>query len=254
MPEGSPVIHDQFEAQLVHIEVQAAILVADHDDYIVHAPIQLPPVGAQDAPVGPRREASLAMRLIIKGSGISSSASAPRSDSIQAQPLRPLCYTGRSFREELALAEKKPQNYSNHTRLDPPFHFFLIPIFILGLLMSLIHFFAHITEGDFRDHFHAFLLIVLAIALLLAVLEERLYALKVQDRVIRLEERLRLGELLSEPLRSRIPELTEDQLVGLRFASDAEIPQLVERTLKENLSRKNIKKAIQNWRPDYWRV
>jgi hypothetical protein len=60
--------------------------------------------------------------------------------------------------------------------------------------------------------------------------------------------------LLQEPLRSRIPELTESQLCGLRFASDAEVAKLVERTLKENLSRADIKKAIQNWRPDYWRV
>jgi Family of unknown function (DUF6526) len=175
-------------------------------------------------------------------------------DFLRPRASRQLCYTGTSFRKELSMAEKKPQNYSNHTRFDPLFHFFLAPVFILGLLMSLIHFFAHITESDFRENFHAFLLIVLAIALLLAVTKERLYALKVQDRVIRLEERLRLTQLLSEPLRSRIPELTEDQLIGLRFASDAEIPKLVESTLKENLSRKDIKKAIQNWRPDYWRV
>jgi len=152
------------------------------------------------------------------------------------------------------MAEKKPQTYANHTRFDPLFHFFLIPFFGLALLATLIHFFAHITEGDFRDHFHAFMLILLAVALLVAVLKIRLYPLKVQDRVIRLEERLRLATLLSEPLRSRIPELTEDQLVGLRFASDAEIPKLVERALNEKLSRADIKKAIQTWRPDYWRV
>ena len=152
------------------------------------------------------------------------------------------------------MAENAPQSYAHHTRWDPWFHFFVLPVFVLGLIMSLIHFFAHITEGDFRDHFHAFLLILLAAALLVAVFKIRLYALKVQDRVIRLEERLRLTQLLSEPLRSRIPELTEGQLCGLRFASDAEVPKLVERTLNEKLSRKDIKQAIKTWRPDYWRV
>jgi len=152
------------------------------------------------------------------------------------------------------MAENAPQSYAHHTRWDPLFHFFVLPVFVLGLIMSLIHFFAHITEGDFRDHFHAFLLILLAAALLVAVFKIRLYALKVQDRVIRLEERLRLTQLLSEPLRSRIPELTEGQLCGLRFASDAEVPKLVERTLNEKLSRKDIKQAIKTWRPDYWRV
>jgi len=152
------------------------------------------------------------------------------------------------------MAEKVPQTFANHTRFDPAFHFFVLPVLFLGLLLALVHFFAHITEGDFRDHFHAFLLIVLALALLTLALKERMYSLKVQDRVIRLEERLRLAMLLPEPLRARIPELTEAQLVGLRFASDAEIPKLVERTLKEKLSRADIKKAIQNWRGDYWRV
>ena len=152
------------------------------------------------------------------------------------------------------MAEKKPQTFANHARFDPLFHFFVIPVFGLGVLLALIHFFAHITEGDFHEHFHAFLLILLALALLVAVFKIRLYSLRVQDRVIRLEERLRLAALLSEPLRSRIPELTEDQLIGLRFASDAEIPKLVERSLNEKLSRADIKKAIQTWRPDYWRV
>lgn len=152
------------------------------------------------------------------------------------------------------MAETKPQTYANHTRLDPPFHFFLIPVFALGLVLSLIHFFAHLAHSDFHDNIHAILLIILAIALLTAVLKIRLYALKVQDRVIRLEERLRLMQLLPEPLRKRIPELTESQLCGLRFASDAELPKLAERAMNEKLTRKQIKQAVQNWRPDYWRV
>lgn len=152
------------------------------------------------------------------------------------------------------MAEKVPQTYANQRRWDPLFHFFVIPFFILGLIMSLVHFFAHITEGDFRDHFHAFMLVLLATALLVAVAKIRLYANKLQDRIIRLEERLRLATLLSEPLRARIPELTEDQLVALRFASDAELPELAGRALKEKLSRAEIKKSIKTWRPDYFRV
>lgn len=152
------------------------------------------------------------------------------------------------------MSQNVPQTYANHTRFDPTFHFFLVPVFALGLILSLVHFFAHFRESDFRDNFHSFLLIVLAIAVLTLVFKVRLYALRVQDRIIRLEERLRLTQLLAEPLRSRIPELTVDQLVGLRFASDAEVPKLVERTLNEKLKRKAIKQAIQNWRPDYWRV
>jgi hypothetical protein len=152
------------------------------------------------------------------------------------------------------VSQKTPQTYANHTRLDPPFHFFLLPVFGLGLILSLIHFFYHLRESDMRDNIHSFLLIVLAVALITLVLKVRLYSLKVQDRIIRLEERLRLTQLLSEPLRARIPELTEGQLVGLRFASDAEVRKLVERALNEKLERKDIKKAVQNWRPDYWRV
>ena len=152
------------------------------------------------------------------------------------------------------MAETKPQNFANHTRWDPPFHFFVLPVFVLGLILTLVHFFAHITEGDLRDHIHAFLLILLALALLILAFKVRLNSLKVQDRVIRLEEQLRLIRLLPEPLRARIPELTEGQLCGLRFASDAELPKLAERAMNEKLSRTEIKKAIQTWRPDYWRV
>ena len=152
------------------------------------------------------------------------------------------------------MAEKTPQTFANHTRFDPPFHFFLVPVFGLTVILSLIFFFSHIGHRTLWENVHAFLIVVLAFALLILMFKTRLYSLRVQDRVIRLEERLRLMQVLPEPLRSRIPELTESQLIALRFASDAELPKLVERALTEKLSRSDIKKAIQNWRPDNWRV
>lgn len=145
------------------------------------------------------------------------------------------------------MAEKKPQTFANHKRFDPLFHFFMVPIFALSLIGSIVHFIR-------RPGWHSAAAFVLMSAATVAIFKIRLYALRVQDRVIRLEERLRLASVLSEPLKSRIPELTEDQLIGLRFASDAELPALVQRALTEKLGRDDIKKAVQNWRPDYWRV
>src|SRR5439155_1162039 len=95
---------------------------------------------------------------------------------------------------------------------------------------------------------------VVSVAALVSVFKIRVYALRNQDRIIRLEERLRLMTLLTEPLRSRIPELTESQLIAIRFACDAEVPTCVESTLAGKLSRADIKKAIHSWRPDYWRI
>ncbi|MGA7399671.1 MAG: DUF6526 family protein [Candidatus Sulfotelmatobacter sp.] len=145
------------------------------------------------------------------------------------------------------MAEKKPQNLANHAKLDPLFHFIVLPVFALAALGGTIHFL-------WRPNYHSASFFVISVAAVIAVLKIRIYSLKLQDRIIRLEERLRLTTLCSEPLRSRIPELTEDQLVGLRFASDAEAPKLAERAISEKLSRADIKKAIQSWRPDYWRV
>ena len=152
------------------------------------------------------------------------------------------------------MAEKQPQRFANHVRLDPPFHFFFLPVFAAALIWAVVRFFMHLGHRTPWENFRAFLVIALAAAAATLVVKARQYSLKVQDRVIRLEERLRLLQLLPEPLRSRIPELTEDQLCGLRFASDAEVTKLAERALNEKLGRKQIKQAIQNWRPDYWRV
>lgn len=141
----------------------------------------------------------------------------------------------------------KPQNYKNHARIDPWFHLFLIGVLFISWIASIVHLVRH-------ANLLSLWLIVVSFALLVFAFKMRLYTLKVQDRIIRLEERLRLYALLNEPLRSRIHELTEAQLIGLRFAADNEVPELVHRTLQEHLTRKQIKQAIQNWRADHWRV
>jgi hypothetical protein len=143
--------------------------------------------------------------------------------------------------------EKKPQSYDNHARFDPPFHFFVVPIALITTI-------AIVVRAVQAPSLWSVWLVVVAVAGCLAVLKVRLNALRVQDRVIRLEERLRMMGILPEAMRSRIGELTDDQFVGLRFASDEELPGLVKRALDEKLSRKDIKKAVTRWRPDYSRV
>ncbi len=145
------------------------------------------------------------------------------------------------------MSETKPQSYANHARFDPWFHFFLAPIALILVIASIVHLVRH-------PHLWGVVHVVLAFALFMLVFKVRSYPLKVQDRVIRLEERLRLAALLQEPLRARINELDIRQLIALRFASDAEIPALVERALNEKLTQKQIKQAIQNWRADNFRV
>jgi hypothetical protein len=145
------------------------------------------------------------------------------------------------------MADKSPQNFSNHARYDPLFHFFVLPVFAITLIATIVHLVR-------RPGLHSAWLVVFMIAALFALFKIRLYALKVQDRVIRLEERFRFATLLDPALRPRIAEFTESQLVALRFASDAELPALAARALNEKLSAPEIKKAVQHWRPDYWRV
>ena len=145
------------------------------------------------------------------------------------------------------MPEQKQQNYANHTKFDPPFHFFLAPILLANFIVNIV---SVVRNPDF----HTIWGMVFAFAVLALAFKMRVYSLKVQDRLIRLEERSRLGQLLPEPLRARSAQLTEGQLVALRFASDAELPGLVEKTLAGNLKSAEIKKSIVNWRPDYFRV
>ena len=136
---------------------------------------------------------------------------------------------------------------SNHTRFDPLFHFFLLPVFLISFVVSLV------MLAKERN-LHALWFSICVLALVVAIFKIRLYALKLQDRVIRLEERVRLTALLPESERANLPKLTEKQLVGLRFASDEELPALAKRAWTENMAQADIKKAIRTWRPDYWRV
>jgi Family of unknown function (DUF6526) len=145
------------------------------------------------------------------------------------------------------MAEKSPQDRAHHTRFDPSFHFFVLPVFVASWVTSVVVLVRH-------PGFYSAWGMVFAMAALVAVTKIRTNALKVQDRVIRLEERLRLSALLAESERAQIAALTEEQLIALRFASDEEVAGLVQRALSENLSRSDIKKAVRSWRPDYWRV
>ncbi len=97
-------------------------------------------------------------------------------------------------------------------------------------------------------------IVSLSVLLIVLGLRSRTYPLKIQDRIIRLEERLRMDAILPDELKKRIPELTEDQLIGLRFAPDEELPELVAMSLEKQLTRKQIKERIQNWRADHFRI
>lgn len=145
------------------------------------------------------------------------------------------------------MASTPPQTLENHARYHPIFHFFIMPVL-------LITFFASVIMAVRRPGLHSIWTIFICAAVLGIAFLTRINALKVQDRVIRLEERLRLATLLREPQLSRIGELNESQLIALRFAPDAEIPSLVEQTLANRMEGKDIKHAIKNWRADHWRV
>jgi hypothetical protein len=143
---------------------------------------------------------------------------------------------------------EKTQNLENHAKTVPAFHFFVLPILLLNVIWSIVRVFR-------APGFGAVVSLLVAIALVLLALTARMFALTVQDRVIRLEMQLRLQQLLPQDLRPRIPEFTVSQLVSLRFASDAELPDLARKVLDEKLNdRKAIKKLIRNWQPDFLRA
>jgi hypothetical protein len=143
-----------------------------------------------------------------------------------------------------------PQSYKSHTRWDPPFHFFALPMLLLNIIFA-IYSTIHHWPNDPRLHIWW---IAMAIVIFVAVGTARGTALRAQDRIIRLEERLRLTRLLPAADQARIGELTTKQLIGLRFASDEELPALTHKALTQNLDMKAIKQNIVNWRADNERV
>jgi hypothetical protein len=141
----------------------------------------------------------------------------------------------------------KPQNLASHARVDPFFHLFLAPVSFTNLIIAIVLLVHHFN-------FLHIWIVVLSIAAIVLLFKLRLYPLKVQDRLIRLEERLRLQALAPAEWHAQIYKLTEDQLIGLRFASDNEVVSLAKLALEEKLTRKQIKERIQGWRTDDWRV
>jgi len=140
------------------------------------------------------------------------------------------------------------QTYKNHVRFLPAFHFFVIPVLLINTLNAA----RHLLPTPHRSTILEFLV---AAALLTLGFLSRVMALTVQDRVIRLEMRLRLQQCLPPDLRSRINDLTARQLVALRFASDAELPELVREIAAGRLNTaKEIKTRVRDWQEDFLRA
>ena len=144
----------------------------------------------------------------------------------------------------------EPQSFHNHARFDPKFHLFAAPVLLINVFVAL-----GVLIHRWPNHIllHAWLVVV-AVALASALTISRLYALKVQDRVIRLEEQLRYQRLLSPEQVALAQALSVGQMIALRFASDAELPALIQRALAEKLEPKAIKQSIVSWRADTFRV
>jgi hypothetical protein len=140
------------------------------------------------------------------------------------------------------------QSYANHTRWHPPFHFFVIPVLLVNFVWSIVEFVR--TPGPNQGRW-----IVVSLALVVLALLVRIDALKVQDRLIRLEERLRYQQVLPADLAQQCGSLALGSTIALRFASDEELEGLIREVLGGRLTKSaEIKKAIKNWRGDTFRV
>ena len=141
----------------------------------------------------------------------------------------------------------EPQSLKNHARFDPPYHFLLFTVYLLNLVYGCYQLY---RQPGLSTGWYLFLSLIAIVPLL----KLRTYPLKVQDRVIRLEERLRLQALAPQEWHTQLYRLSEDQLIALRFAADDEVVSLAKQALEHNLDRKQIKERIRSWRADDWRV
>lgn len=140
------------------------------------------------------------------------------------------------------------QNFQNHARFFPLVHFIIMPILFINLIWQIVWLSQDKTWANVNN-------LIIAVAMILISTAARLQALKAQDRVIRLEEKLRYREILPKDLFEKSKSLRTGQIIALRFASDEELPSLMERTLNGEFNKpKEIKQAIKNWRGDYLRV
>lgn len=147
------------------------------------------------------------------------------------------------------MASQKPQNFQNHGRVVPLYHMFTFGVFVLNLGWTVYR----LVKAGIS--FETVLGVLMALALIVLFFYVRIFALTVQDRVIRLEMRLRLAEILPAELRPRIAEFSVSQLVALRFASDAELSGLARKVLDEKINdRKAIKQLVKEWQADYLRA
>jgi hypothetical protein len=141
-----------------------------------------------------------------------------------------------------------PQTFKSHARFFPLFHFFVAPVLIINFFVSLWQLYKQPSAATAWS-------VVVALALVGLALAARLMALTVQDRLIRLEMRLRLQQVLPPELVARVGEIERPQFVALRFASDAELPDLVREVLTGKLAtQRAIKERVRSWQPDYFRA
>jgi hypothetical protein len=146
------------------------------------------------------------------------------------------------------MAKNTVQTFENHTRYVPLYHFVLFGILMINLVWSVVRIIRHPSVD-------AVVALLIAFSLLILFFYARQFALTMQDRLIRLEMRLRLVKVLPADLAQRIGELTVSQLIGLRFASNEELPELVRKVLAEGISdRTAIKRMVRIWQGDYLRV